>query len=138
MASSTGLTCFPLTLSVAVCRHRRRCAQVVHASDRVADADGGDRLRRGVFESSPGQADLRAEHGFYLQPFGMAAKETAGVFPQIRGVNNIVVVLLFFLFFFVVFVGNLRGRKKSMATKKGSIICRQNRPLLLVRVIPNS
>ena len=130
MASSTGLTCFPLTLSVAVCRQRRLCAQVVHASDRVADADGGDRLRRGVFESSPGKADLRAEHGFYLQPFGVAAKETAGVFPQIRGVNNMSLL-------FLVFIGNLRGRKKSMATKKGSIICRQDRPLLLVRVTPN-
>ena len=74
----------PSARFVAVGRHRHVClctpAQVMHAGDRVADADNGDRLRRGLPESSPGQADLRAEHGFYLQPPGVAAKETAGVF----------------------------------------------------------
>lgn len=57
----------------------------MHAGDRVADADNGDRLRRGLLESSPGQADLRAEHGLYMQPSGVAAKETAGVFRSDPG-----------------------------------------------------
>lgn len=52
----------------------------MRAVDRMADADGRDRLQRGLRASPPGQTHLRPEHGIHLQPPRMAAIERTGVF----------------------------------------------------------
>lgn len=56
--------------------------QIMHARDRVADADEGSRLRGGVPAGAGGQTHMRAQHELYLQPVGVATAAAAGVCVQ--------------------------------------------------------
>lgn len=53
----------------------------MHTGNRVADADQGDRLRRGVHSRSGGQTHLRPQHKLYLQSARVATAAAEGEGP---------------------------------------------------------